>query len=122
MTVAAVTDGLRPEQRESIRRVLAGFPELRRAVLFGSRATGRFRQGSDIDLALESADGAALELDLLLRIRGALAEIGMFVDIDVIDRASVTSRELEDEIASEGVEFWDRKSHPAAGSGTAMAR
>ena len=32
--------------------VLAGFPEIQKAVLFGSRAKGTYKRGSDIDLAL----------------------------------------------------------------------
>jgi len=35
-----------------IRAVFAGFPALTKVVLYGSRAKGNFRLGSDIDLTL----------------------------------------------------------------------
>jgi predicted nucleotidyltransferase len=38
---------------KSICEILGRHPNVRRAVLFGSRAKGNFREGSDIDLALE---------------------------------------------------------------------
>jgi predicted nucleotidyltransferase len=37
---------------ERIRGVLTQFPELERAVLYGSRAMGTFKPGSDIGLTL----------------------------------------------------------------------
>jgi predicted nucleotidyltransferase len=48
-----------------IREVLEGHPNVRRAVLFGSRAKGNFREGSDIDLALE---GEGLDERKLVRL------------------------------------------------------
>jgi predicted nucleotidyltransferase len=35
-----------------IRAVLARFPEVEKAILYGSRAKGNFKTGSDIDLTL----------------------------------------------------------------------
>lgn len=46
-------DGLNPDQRALICGVLSKYPCVREAILYGSRATGRFRQGSDIDLSLK---------------------------------------------------------------------
>jgi predicted nucleotidyltransferase len=44
--------GLSRQTVERIQEVWAHFPEVRKAVLFGSRAKGTAKQGSDIDLAL----------------------------------------------------------------------
>lgn len=44
--------GLRDGTVARIAGVLARFPEIERAILFGSRARGTHRRGSDIDLAL----------------------------------------------------------------------
>lgn len=44
--------GLSAQTLAKISDVLAGFPQVERAVLFGSRAKGVQRPGSDIDLAL----------------------------------------------------------------------
>lgn len=45
-------DGLQPSQRQAIREVLEHYPCVREATLYGSRAMGRHRPGSDIDLTL----------------------------------------------------------------------
>jgi predicted nucleotidyltransferase len=55
-----------------IQDVLAHFPEVRKAVLFGSRAKGTAKQGSDIDLALH---GEGLDWRLLGRIENELADL-----------------------------------------------
>jgi predicted nucleotidyltransferase len=44
--------GLSQQTVERIQDELANHPEIRKAVLFGSRAKGTARPGSDIDLAL----------------------------------------------------------------------
>src|SRR5438477_5883310 len=44
--------GLTDKTIAQVINVLAGFPEIQRAVLFGSRAKGTHKRGSDIDLAV----------------------------------------------------------------------
>ena len=51
--------GLSPTTLQTIRHILAEVPAVKKAVLYGSRAKGTFRQGSDIDLTLF---GDALDL------------------------------------------------------------
>ena len=65
---------------QQLTTVFSAFPEIRLAILFGSRATGNHRTDSDIDLGL-LAD-APLSADLKSRIIEAVAaEIGCPVDI-----------------------------------------
>lgn len=45
---------LREQDRHTLQATLARFPEVRRAWVFGSRAAGRARRASDIDLAIEA--------------------------------------------------------------------
>lgn len=63
--------GLPPGTIEAIRKILATEGALRKAVIFGSRAKGNYRPGSDIDLALF---GDGLDLDALGRITALLDE------------------------------------------------
>ena len=44
--------GLTPRMVETIRNILSREPRVNQVVLFGSRAKGSFREGSDIDLAV----------------------------------------------------------------------
>lgn len=83
--------GLPASTVEKIVAVLARFPEVDRVVLFGSRAKGTHKPGSDIDLALvgEHLDwrtiGRAYDAldDLLLPFRFSLVHYGPATDPDV---------------------------------------
>lgn len=44
--------GLSPEELEIIRQAVARSPEVEKCILFGSRAKGNYRRGSDVDLVL----------------------------------------------------------------------
>ncbi len=52
MTAKLSQSGLSRNTIHNIRQALATFPEIDRAILYGSRAKGNYRNGSDIDLAL----------------------------------------------------------------------
>ena len=71
--------GLRPEALELIRAVFRGHPEVRRVEVFGSRATGRFEDQSDVDLAL----WGDLDPHLLARIMQELDELPLPYAFDV---------------------------------------
>ncbi len=44
--------GLRQKDMDYMSRLFESVPAIEKVILFGSRATGRFEKGSDIDLAL----------------------------------------------------------------------
>jgi predicted nucleotidyltransferase len=50
-----IDHGLSPETVRRIHSVLAAFPKVESAILYGSRAKGNYKRGSDIDLALKGA-------------------------------------------------------------------
>ena len=93
--------GLPQEATERILTLLAERPAIQRVVLYGSRALGRQRSGSDIDLCLEAPDMGLAELlvlggqldDLLLpwqidlQLRHLIRHLGL---LEHIDRAGIT--------------------------------
>ncbi len=64
--------GLSRENIIKIQSVLADFAEIDEAVLYGSRAQGNYKPGSDIDLALK---GDRLNLHVLNKISLALDDL-----------------------------------------------
>lgn len=44
--------GLEQEDLQKIQAIFSSFPEVEKAILYGSRAKGNYRPGSDIDLVL----------------------------------------------------------------------
>ena len=90
---------------ERIRAVLVRHPSVTRAVLFGSRAKGNFREGSDIDLALEGEDLGEREL---ADIRSELDDEPIAHRVDLILKKTITHHELLDHIERVGVVFYER--------------
>ena len=98
--------GLSETTVEKICKVFAEFPAIERAVLYGSRAKGNFREGSDIDLTLY---GVELSKDLRSNVACALDDLMLpyTIDLSVFDK--LNHAELEEHIERVGVLFYDRK-------------
>lgn len=72
---------LREKDRLALASVLARFPEIRHAWVFGSRASGQARRASDIDLAIEAPDLAPARWHAL---REALDQAPVIYQLDVV--------------------------------------
>ncbi len=81
--------------------------EIERAVIFGSRAMGNFKKGSDIDIALY---GKKLTSDILNNIKTELNErLPIPYFIDIIDYAEIQNENLKEHIDREGKVFYSRE-------------
>ena len=78
-----------------LRSVFASVPAIEKVVIFGSRAKGNYRPGSDIDLAVFAADFTHDDLlDLLVKID----DLELLYQVDCIDYATITNDALRDHI------------------------
>lgn len=100
-----LNDGLTAKVRSGIREILSQTPQIRKAVLFGSRALGTWKPASDIDLALE---GEELDLSVLLTLQARLTELNLPVEVDLIIRNKITNPDLESHIHAYGQEWFSR--------------
>jgi predicted nucleotidyltransferase len=98
-------DGLRDHERSLIQAALSRIPGVHRAILYGSRALGTFRPGSDLDLALE---GPGLQDQDLVRLAGYLDELPLPYRYDLTDYHAILNQALRDHIDRYGVVFWTR--------------
>ncbi len=103
--------GLSPQTVERIQDVLSHHPEVRRAVLFGSRAKGTARPGSDIDLALY---GDGLDWRVLGRIEDELDDLLLPYSFSLLHHDARTDAELAAHIARVGLPFYQRGETVAA--------
>lgn len=103
-----MSHGLSETTVDRIRGVLAQFPEVEKAVLYGSRAKGTHRPGSDIDLAL---CGGGLDHRQLSRIAEALDDLLLPYQIDLSLCASLTHPALLDHIRRVGVTLYTHTHH-----------
>ncbi|MBN8285014.1 nucleotidyltransferase domain-containing protein [Zoogloea sp.] len=89
----------------TVRQILASYPQIEKAVLYGSRAKGNYKAGSDIDLTLF---GTALNHTLLMSISTALEEsdIPYTVDLSLFDQIETPT--LREHIERVGQVFYER--------------
>ncbi len=85
--------------------VFTRFHAVERAVLYGSRARGNFKPGSDIDLTLF---GEALTSDICWQIESELDDLLLPYTIDLSVFDELTNAELREHIEREGVTFYER--------------
>ena len=97
--------GLKDETIEKISSVLSGFPEVEKAILYGSRAKGNFKRGSDIDLTLF---GPALTLNDLLRIENRIDDLLLPYHIYLSIFESISNPDLKEHIQRVGKVFYER--------------
>ena len=102
MSDLATESGLELSVIEKIRGVFAGYPQIERVLLYGSRAKGDYRPGSDIDLTIV---GDQLTMSELIQIENELDELLLPYKIDLSLLHKIESRELIDHIRRVGVVF-----------------
>ena len=96
--------------------VLAQYPQVEQAVLYGSRATGTYRNGSDIDLALFGDD---LNLQTLCKIMDAIDGLLLPYSVDLIVFERSGDPDLRAHIQQAGVVFYQRMEPPPANEAAA---
>jgi predicted nucleotidyltransferase len=96
--------GLPPATLEAIRRILAEVPAVKKAVIYGSRAKGTYRPGSDIDLTLF---GDGLDLDILGRIASRLHESPIPYQVDLSIFELIDHAGLREHIQRVGQPFYE---------------
>ncbi len=100
-----MTQGLAPKELLVISSILKKFPEVHEALLFGSRAMGTFKPGSDVDIALKGN----LSLEVVARVKAILEEESPLpYTFDVVDYAGIETPAFKQHIDTHGVYIYRR--------------
>jgi len=99
------TFGLPQAAVDKMRAVFARHPQVEKAVLYGSRAKGNYKNGSDIDLTLY---GDGLNLVILLKILDELDDLLLPWMIDLSIFSTLDHAGLREHIERVGVIFYQR--------------
>lgn len=93
-----------------LKESLKDFPQIQRAWIFGSRALGTYKKGSDIDIALEGKD---IDLGLVAKVYGVLNdELPLPYFCDVLDIKNIKTKELKEHIKHKGIIFYNKTACP----------
>lgn len=79
-------------------------PEIEKVMVYGSRAKGNFRNGSDIDFAVWTKDKSAYEL----RIEAELDDLETPYMFDVTDYKNLTHEGMKNSIDRDGMLFYKK--------------
>jgi predicted nucleotidyltransferase len=104
--------GLPDQTLDVIRNILAQEPAVMSAILFGSRAKGTHRAGSDIDVALV---GEGLDIDALGRLTRAFEESSIPYQVDLCWLAAIDHPPLREHIERVGQVLYERLMEPERG-------
>ena len=98
--------GISATSYELILSTLSDFPEIEKAIVFGSRAKGNYKHGSDIDLAIL---GSACTENTAMNLSGLLnEELPIPYRIDVVCYNQLNHPELKEHIDRVGIVFYTR--------------
>jgi predicted nucleotidyltransferase len=104
--MAAMKYGLKQTTIDKINGVFSAHPRIEHVILYGSRAKGNYRNGSDIDLTIE---GEAVTLSELLKLENELDDLLLPYKIDISLRHLIDDPDLLDHIRRIGVVFYEKK-------------
>jgi len=99
--------GLKEQDISDIVAAIAKFEEIEKASIFGSRAKGNYKPGSDVDLAIF---GDCITFDTVSRLHGALEEESrMPYFFDIVDYSQLTNAELKGHIERVGNIIYEKQ-------------
>ena len=98
--------GLKEATIEKIRGVFSHYPQVEEAVLYGSRAKGTYKNGSDIDLTLHG--DADLTRGTLYRIMDDLDDLLLPYTIDLSIFSTISDTAVVEHIQRVGVTFYQK--------------
>ena len=98
--------GLPQATFQKICGILSRYPQVEQAILYGSRAKGNYKNGSDIDLTLRG--GADLTLNVIYRILNDLDELLLPYTIDLSIFDDISDHDVIEHIQRVGIMFYEK--------------
>lgn len=98
-----MSHGLNETNHGRLTRVFEAFPAVRSVLIFGSRARGDAREGSDFDLAVVAPDMTAADF---ARLWDAVESLELIFKIDLIHFDRLPEGPLKGRIRAEGRPFF----------------
>lgn len=97
--------GISEDSISLVLSILKAHKAVKEAILFGSRAKGTYKPGSDIDIAIK---GENIDKDVLSSLNAAFEESPLIYFVDVISYSHITNLDLKNHIDRVGKVFFKR--------------
>ena len=98
--------GLSARTLGNLQEIFEHHPKVDKVVIYGSRAMGTHKEGSDIDLTMQ---GDELSFRDLARISGEIADSSIPNDVDLSLFGELENPKLLDHIERVGLVFYDKR-------------
>lgn len=103
--ITEINSGLNELTINKINIIFAKYPNILKVILYGSRAKGNFKNGSDIDLTIESDD---LSFENLLQIENEIDDLLLPYSVDLSLKKDLDHKDLIEHIERVGVVFFEK--------------
>jgi predicted nucleotidyltransferase len=98
--------GITEKSFELLQKIFVRYPQIEEVIIFGSRAKGNYKKGSDIDLAIK---GEQCSSGLALKLQSQISEeLPIPYMVDVVDYNTLQHHELREHIDRVGLNFYKR--------------
>lgn len=97
--------GLKEHTIEKIKQVFIKYPQIEKVVIYGSRAKGNYKTGSDIDLTIK---GKEINLSLLNKLENELDDLFLPYTFDISIYKHIKNKSLIEHIERLGLCFFEK--------------
>lgn len=97
--------GISDSDIQKIRKCFISFPAIKEVLIYGSRAKGNYRPGSDIDLTINDD---SMKFEDFLKLESELDDLMLPYKIDLSLRRNIENPDLLEHIERVGVVFYKR--------------
>jgi uncharacterized protein len=98
--------GLKSDTIEKILFVLSNYQQIEKAILYGSRAKGTYKNGSDIDITFVGQD---VDISLINKVAMELDELLLPHTFDLSVYKNISNEDLREHISRVGILIYQKK-------------